>query len=162
MNCQTQEPKRGWISTTYRNYKGKKLGPYYVRRWKVGKKLHREYINAKDLKRVQAECDAYRAERREGQRIRRWVVNCCGNLNYVFRMCKWQELGKLRPQDHAYARRLKTEGFDIDGRPSIRSIKPQRNFVAPLIAKFAENRSVDPVWEALKPYLAERGIHAQS
>ena len=117
---QSPTPKRGWVSTYYRNYKGKKLGPYYVRRWKVGKTLHREYVNAKDLERIQAECQAHREKKKREQGVSRWITNTWGNLEYLQRIAKWSEQGKLRPVDIAFFRRIQQEGYDIDGRPPIR------------------------------------------
>jgi hypothetical protein len=111
---------RGWIQTTYRNYKGKKLGPYYVRRWKVGKTLHREYVNAKDLERIQAECDAHREKRKREQGVSRWITNTWRNLEYLQLIAKWSAQGKLRPVDVAFFKRIQQEGYDIDGRPPIK------------------------------------------
>ena len=74
---------RGWIQTTYRHYKGKKLGPYYVRRWKEGKRIFKEYIKFEDLERIRAECDAYRRQKEQGRMHGRWVTNVAGNLNYA-------------------------------------------------------------------------------
>src|SRR5689334_3869614 len=54
---------RGWIDTFYRTYKGKRLGPYYVRKWRVGRKIKREYIKAKDLESVKAQCEENKRRR---------------------------------------------------------------------------------------------------
>src|SRR5262249_49786753 len=40
--------------------------------------------------------------------------------NWIARMVKWEDQGKVRPQDHAFVRRLETEGWEIDGRPPTR------------------------------------------
>ena len=114
---QKSSTKKGCVNTFYRYYKGKKLGPYYVRRWKVGRQLHKEYIKAKDVERVKAECKAHKEGKKE---VNRWLTNTIANLNYIEKMCKWEDQGRVRPCDHAYVRRLQTEGWDIDGRPRTR------------------------------------------
>ena len=114
---QPPSTKRGWINTYYRYYKGKKLGPYYVRRWKVGPKLYKEYVKPKDVERVRAECKAHKDAKKE---VVRWLNNTVANLNYIQKMVKWEDEGRVRPCDHAFISRLQKEGWDIDGRPRTR------------------------------------------
>jgi len=117
---QSPTPKRGWVSTYYRNYKGKKLGPYHVRRWKVGKKIHREYIKPKDLEQVRIACKAHKDKRLAQKQCSTWLTNTTANLDYLTRMAKWSDKGKLRSQDVHYMSRIELEGFAISGRPSTR------------------------------------------
>jgi len=120
-NCQPHTantaPKRGWVNTFYRYHNGKKLGPYYVRRWKLNGKVHKQYIKPQDVEKVKAECQTHR-ERKKA--VVGWLNNTIANFNYIDRMIKWADQGKLRPADHAYISRIKREGFKIDGRPPIR------------------------------------------
>lgn len=117
---QNQATKKGWINCFYKTYKGKKLGPYHVRRWKQHGRLYKEYIKPQDLERVKAECQAHKERKKKGSEISRWLNNTIGNLNYVDRMAKWAEQGRLRPEDKAFLTRIEQEGFAIDGRPKIR------------------------------------------
>jgi hypothetical protein len=114
-------PRRGWINTYYRNYKGKKLGPYYVRRWKENGKLHKQHIKCQDVERVKAECQAHR----ERQLERRIVGSQCKALidNHIllgkmyFGFEKGKEPNKLQAK---YLVRLHHEGLYITGRPPYR------------------------------------------
>jgi hypothetical protein len=135
-NQQPQTTKRGWVNTFYRHYRGKKLGPYHVRRWKVGAKIHKEYIKPADFERVKAECLAYREQRKRGAAIGRAVTNIGANLDYLFRMDKWQKEGKLRPQDVAFIHRIAKEGPEIDGGP------PTRRGVTRHLARVAGQRMI--------------------
>ena len=67
-----KQPTRGWINCYYRTYKGKRPGPYYVRRLKVGKKLFKEYVKADQVEKIRAECQAHREGRK---RISRFLNN---------------------------------------------------------------------------------------
>ena len=109
--------KKGWINTYYRYYKGKRLGPYYVRRWKLNGKLHKEYIKPDQVEEARAECQRHREAKKE---IVRWLNNTTTNLKYLERMIKWSDQGRLRPEDHAYIDRIQKEGYDIGGRPPLR------------------------------------------
>jgi hypothetical protein len=109
-----QATQKGWVNTYYRYYKGKKLGPYYVRRWKVGNKLHREYVKPADVERVKAECQANREGRR---RINRML----DNFNFLGQMLNRYDAGKLvTPAMEDYIRRIHHEGIYITGRPQMR------------------------------------------
>src|SRR5579885_3078411 len=120
-NTQPQPtPPPGHINTFYRTYKGRRLGPYYVRRWKVGAKLHKQYIKPADLERAKAECQAYKEFKKKCRQTTQDLNNMLGNLDYMLRMCKWEDEGRLRPVDYAFMRRLKQEGFKIPGRPPTR------------------------------------------
>ena len=116
----SQPFKKGWISTFYRHYKGKKLGPYYVRHWKVGNKVRNQYIKPQDLERVRAECEAYRDRKRRGRVIARELYNLLGNLNYIDRMAKRAEKRELSEVDIAFLTRIEREGYKISGRPRAR------------------------------------------
>jgi hypothetical protein len=105
---------KGCVNTFYRHYKGKKLGPYYVRRWKVGRKVYREYIKADQVERVKAACLAYR----EG---RKGITKFLNNFDFLGKMMGRYDYGKpvtLAMED--YNRRLRIEGMYIDGRPPLR------------------------------------------
>ncbi len=124
------KPVPGWIACTYRTYKGKRFGPYYVRRWKFGRKLHKQYIKAEDLEYYRAACEASRDRRKEGQSIRRWLTNSMANLRYLEKMCRWEDENRLRQVDRNYCQRIKEEGYDIVGRPPTRrKITRQRAIV---------------------------------
>ena len=113
--------KPGWINTYYRYYKGKKLGPYFVRRWKLNGKLHKEYVKPDQLEQVKAECQAHRQRALE----RRIVARQCRALidNHIFlgKMYfgfeKGKEPNKLQAE---YIVRLHHEGLYISGRPRYR------------------------------------------
>jgi hypothetical protein len=72
----TQPAKRGHVKVFSCYYKGKKLGPYYVRRWKIGKKLFKEYLKPKDVERVKPECQAHREGRKR-------VSNLLSNFEFL-------------------------------------------------------------------------------
>jgi hypothetical protein len=111
---QNRKTQRGWVNTYYRNYKGKRLGPYYVRRWKVGNKLHREYIKPADVERVKAECQAHREGRRN-------ITRMLDNFNFLGNMLNRYDAGKVvTAAMENYIRRLHHEGMYITGRPLMR------------------------------------------
>ncbi len=110
--------QKGWINTFYRYYKGKKLGPYYVRRWKTGNKIHREYIKPKDIERVRAECLAYREKRTERRAATKRINTLLDNFGFLGRMLDNYTSGKepTGPQGE-YIKRLHEEGMHINGKP---------------------------------------------
>ncbi len=113
---ENQKPttKRGSVNCFYRTYKGKRLGPYYVRRWKVGRKIHREYIKPQDVERVKAECQAYR----EGKRN---ISKMLDNFNFLGTMLNRYDANKLvTPAMEDYICRIYHEGIYITGRPQMR------------------------------------------
>src|SRR5579885_1834355 len=111
----------GYVTTVYVNRNGRRYGPYHVRRWKAGNKLHREYIKPADLQRVRAACQAAKQSRQRGAEISRSCSLMIGNLNWMERMCKREEKGTLTPEDRDFADRLSAEGYDIPGRPKLRA-----------------------------------------
>src|SRR5689334_10973149 len=112
--------QRGWINTFYVTKGGVRRGPYYARVWKVGGKTHKEYIKSRDLKRVQAECDAYRESRKQERTKDLEIANTIGNLNYLYRLAQRQDKGLLRPEDYEHMRRIHEHGYAVPGRPPLR------------------------------------------
>jgi len=107
-------PKRGHVNKFYRHYKGKKLGPYYVRRWKINGRLHKEYIKPKDVERVKAECQAHRQKQKE-------ISNFLTNFNFLGNCLNRYDTGKIVTQAmEAYIRRIYHEGPYISGKPQMR------------------------------------------
>src|SRR5207344_2913498 len=96
-------PLPGWVACTYRTYKGKRSGPYYVRRWKTGTRVNKQYIKAEDVEYYRAACEANREKRKAGQSVGRWLTNTVANLRYLEKMYLWEEQDRLRPVDLAYA-----------------------------------------------------------
>jgi len=113
-------PLPGWVACSYRTYNGKRSGPYYVRRWKTGRRVNKQYIKADEVEYYRAACEANRERRREGQYHRRWLTNCAANLSYVEKMCRWEDEDRVRQVDRDYCQRIREEGFDIAGRPPTR------------------------------------------
>ena len=73
------EMLRGWVNRYYVVVGGKRLGPYFVRRWKQNGKLCKEYVELRDVKRVKAACERYR-EKRKRERGVAWLYrNVAGN-----------------------------------------------------------------------------------
>ncbi len=113
--------QKGWVNCFYRYYKGKKLGPYYVRKWKVGRNVHKEYIKPADVERVKAQCQAYREMQRERKANRKRVSTFIDNWDYLGRMLNRYDTNKpVYPQHEAYIIRLHEEGMYITGRPRTR------------------------------------------
>ena len=107
-------PKRGHVNVFYRYYKGKKLGPYYVRRWKIGRKLFKEYIKPKDVERVKAECKAFK----EGRKA---VSVFLDNVEFLGNCLNRYDRGKIvTPAMEDYIRRIWNEGPYITGKPQMR------------------------------------------
>jgi len=105
--------KRGHVNTYYCYYKGKKLGPYYVRRGKVGKKLFKEYIKPDQVEKVKAECQAHRNRRRE-------ISNCLSNFEFLGRCLNRYDQGKVATTAmEDYIRRIYHEGPYISGKPQM-------------------------------------------
>jgi len=119
-------PVRGWLTTFFIPYKGKMLGPYYARSWKVNGKLKREYIKAADAERVRKACEEHRAFRKRGVQIARDFNNTTGNINWLQRMAKRRDKGQLRPEDYDHVEQIQKEGIAIPGRTKLRTfIRPQ-------------------------------------
>src|SRR5262249_58383300 len=75
--------QRGWLNTFYRYHKGKKLGPYFVRRWKVGGKIHRQYIKPEDVEKVRAQCAAHRTEQKRRKEHNKQLNILLDNFNFL-------------------------------------------------------------------------------
>ena len=126
-------PLKGWVNTYFRHYKGKKLGPYYVRRWKVGRRVFKQYIKPEDVEKVKAQCQAHRLESQRRKREGRRIVTFIDNYNFLGRIIDTWDRGKeIRKDQEAYALRLHNEGMYITGRPLYR---PRRAFMVPKFSK---------------------------
>lgn len=113
-------PQKGWVNAYYITVGGKKLGPYYARRWKENGKLHKEYVAEEDVERVKAACQLYRERRRRQRLIGRQFETVAGNLNFLWRMVKRSIKGTLRPDEKEHLQRLETQGIKAPGRPPVR------------------------------------------
>jgi hypothetical protein len=125
MNQASQQPSNpailnGYINTYHVLRNGNRFGPYHVRRWKVGRKIHKQYIKPADLEWVRAACEAYKQRRKRMRAKDRELDNLVGNLNYLTKIAKRQDQGPLTPEDEAHMRRIKEHGFAAPGRPSLR------------------------------------------
>ncbi len=142
----------GWISKEYIPFKGKKLGPYYVRRWKQNGKLHREYIKAADLEKVKAACENHRQKRIAERQCSKELSTITGNLTYLLKMVKRSIKGLLRPEDQDHLAILESKGPTTPGRPPLRlqrstpllggfkqppvhKNEPTRDFMVPSVTK---------------------------
>jgi hypothetical protein len=122
-------PLRGWVNSYYRHYKGKKLGPYYVRRWKVNGKIRRQYLKPEDVEKVRAACEVNRDRRKSGPKYRALL----DNFRFQWRMILLFDRGKEPRQDQKdYIVRLHQEGMYITGRPLYRP----RRFMVPSLSNF--------------------------
>jgi hypothetical protein len=121
-------PTKGWIIAQYTHYRGKRLGPYYVRCWKVNGKTHKEYIKPADLERVRAACEANRERRRRGIKIAADFYNTAGNLKWLVRMTRRSEKGALRNEDYEHIVRIEANGYSTPGRTKLRM---KRSFMYP-------------------------------
>ena len=113
-------PLPGWISKTYVHYKGKKLGPYYVRHGKVNGKLKTQYIKPKDLERTRAACQAHREYKQLQLANTSKLYTIIANINYLNRMAKRSEKSELSPQDKAHLDRIASLGPSAPNRPKLR------------------------------------------
>ena len=112
---------RGHVNTFYRIYKGKRLGPYYVRRWKTGRRVFKQYIKPADVARVKAECDAYRREQARRRVAGRREATFVDNFRFLARMMHRFDQGKGVPAAHAnWIVRLHRHGCYSEGRPKLR------------------------------------------
>ena len=116
-----QPSKRGWVNCFYRYYKGRKLGPYYVRRWKENGKLCKEYVKPQDLERIRAECQLDREMEESMNDAYRSREVFMRNADFYFRMLRLFHRGKDMCLLHAqFLTRLGMEGMRILGRPPLR------------------------------------------
>ena len=114
-------PLSGWVNGYFRHYNGKKLGPYYVRRWKVGRRVFKEYIKPKDVERVKAQCLAHRERQLKKKAAGRDIVKFIANYNFIGKMLdRWDKGKVVSPIMEAYLLRIHNEGMHITGRPSLR------------------------------------------
>jgi hypothetical protein len=112
---------KGWVNSFYRHYRGKKLGPYHVRRWKVGRKLYKEYIKPQDVERVKAACQAHREKQRSKSEGARRTNNFVSNFAFMAKMLLLWEKGKdSTPAQYRYLQRIDEEGMFITGWPGTR------------------------------------------
>src|SRR5438105_12463459 len=101
----------GWVATYYVRYGEKREGPYYVRRWKRNRKLHKEYVKPGDLERVQAACRRNRERRHRQVQCGKELTAVAGNLNFLLRMVRRSRKGTLRPEDYRHLEILETHGI---------------------------------------------------
>lgn len=128
---------RGCVITCYRQYKGKKLGPYYFRKWKVGRKVFKKYIKPADVEKVQAACQNTKQRRKE---INRFL----DNADWLRRMCERYDRGKeATPEQETYIQRLHREGMHITGRPPFR---PRR---LSLLQRLVNTHGIDAICDWL-------------
>ena len=131
-------PLPGWVNTYYRYHRGKKLGPYHVRRWKVGPRLFKQYIKPSDLEKIKSACERYREKRKRQSAFAREYTLQESNLNYLLRLCKRLRRGALRQEDYAFALEIERNGYSIPGRPKLRA---SQTFMVP---NFTNCRNVLP------------------
>ena len=137
---------KGWVVATYRTYNGKKLGPYYFRKWKVGCRTRKQYIKPQDVERVKAACQAHRERKKQLVEGGRRCAIFIDNADFLGRMCLRYDKGKeVTTEQEEYIVRLTQEGMHITGRPLYR---PRRVFGSPFSLNFG---NAPPV--ASKPYM---------
>jgi hypothetical protein len=136
-------PLRGWVSTFYVIKGAARRGPYYVRCWKQGGKIHKEYIKHADLDRVRAACQLHREKRAAQSACQQETYRLIANLKYLNTLCKREIKGQVTPEDHAFVEQLEKLGYSIPGRPLLR--KPSNlatenqatpRFMVPLVTNF--------------------------
>ena len=118
---QSYAPKQGWVNCFYKTYKGKRLGPYYVRRWKSDGKLYKQYIKPQDVEHVRAECQSYRQSQKEFRESSRLCDRETANFDFLGKMLLRYDTGKIvTAAMEAYIVRIYHEGLQITGRPPMR------------------------------------------
>ena len=128
---------KGWVNTFYRHYKGRKLGPYHVRRWKVGRKIHREYIKPEDVERVKAACACHRETQKQRRDADRSCNTFINNWDFMGKMLdRWDKGKVVTPAMEQYILRLHREGMYITGRP------PMRRRIEYQLAKVAGEKTI--------------------
>ena len=129
----TTPTTRGCVNAFYRYYKGRKLGPYFVRRWKVGRRVHKEYIKPENVEKVRAACAEYRETVRAARRQANKLID---NFSFLGNMMNRLDRGQtVRPDQAEYIERIAREGPFISGRPLYR---PRRRFMVPNFSKLLE------------------------
>lgn len=122
----------GWVNAYYVYENGRKCGPYFVRRWKVKGKLHKQYVAERHLRRTLAACARYRERKLRQRKISKRFTIVTGNLNFLWTMVKRSLKNTLRPGDHDFLAILEKEGIKAPNRPSLRSA---RRLVVPFSTK---------------------------
>jgi hypothetical protein len=112
-------------------HKGRKLGPYFVRRWKENGKLHKQYIKPGDVEKIRARCEAYREERRRQHQMLDDFNTFKGNWNYYFRILKRLQKRNVEPEHHTHMRAIAVGDFFLPGRPNLRV---RRRFMVPSLS----------------------------
>ena len=68
---------QGAVCVQWREYKGRRLGPYFFLFWRESGKLRKQYIKRADLAATIAACAAYREEQQERRRshveLMKWI-----------------------------------------------------------------------------------------
>jgi hypothetical protein len=121
----SNEMLRGWVNRYFVVVGGRRMGPYYVRRWKQNGKLYKEYVELRDVERIKAACQRYREKRRRERGVAWLFRNVTSNLAYTFRMVKRSLKGNLRPEDYAHLALLETQGYKVPRHPSLRTQTPR-------------------------------------
>jgi len=128
-------PIRGGVITAYRTYKGKRLGPYYFRKWKHNGKVYKEYIkpipspaDGQEMSRtdrLNAAVEKVRTACQEAKQKRKDIYRLLDNHIFQGKMLDRFDRGKEIRKDQAdYIVRLHQEGMFIDGRPPYRAPRP--------------------------------------
>jgi hypothetical protein len=146
LNQPPPKPLRGWISTFKVRHNGKKHGPYHVRCFKVGRKVHKQYIKPKELDYYLAATQAYRDRRKM------WIAggikygNFLANHKYLWRMMKRLEKGPIEQEHADHIVRIHKHGCHVWGRPPLR----KKRFMDPFLTKlwnqcFLEGMAFKPI-----------------
>jgi hypothetical protein len=111
---------KGWVNTFYRHYRGKKLGPYHVRRWKENGHLHKQYIKPADVEKVRAQCQAHRDKTNYQRSLLKEFKTFKGNWNYYFRILKRLEKRDIALEHKTHLLKVHKQGFFVPNRPPLR------------------------------------------
>jgi hypothetical protein len=84
-NAEALPKIRGAVCAQWREYKGKRLGPYYFLCWREGGKLRKRYVKPADLAATIAACAANREEQRERRRSRAELMQWIHDFNRTSR-----------------------------------------------------------------------------
>jgi hypothetical protein len=122
--------QNGWVETFYRSYKGRRLGPYHVRKWKAGNRVHREYIKPADVEKIKTACQTNREERKTRSEAGKREIIYVDNSRYLLRMMRKLDRDKpVRPEDALHIQKIHREGCYALGRPKLR--RPNRRPIFP-------------------------------
>jgi hypothetical protein len=125
---------KGRVTTFYARYKGHKLGPYYVRRWKENGKQMKEYVKPNDLLKIQAACEQNRQDRNARIARSRQVTNLSRNMSFLWRLMKRSRKAGYWPHEILHFVKIQEHGMSVSGCPPLRAIS---TFMAPLLTKWA-------------------------